>query len=123
MDTLIVQRKRTQELLLAFVPAVYFMLLGMFNIGMDLWHNTFRGLPSLGNLIFFIPIIFRRRRIYLVCGICFSLLFLYFLFASLFVVPGNTRITPLEAWAVEFWLLFSFACSLSLWYVGTRKFR
>ena len=103
----------------ARIPAIYFLLLGMFDIGMDLWAETFTWSFVLFNAVFFLPLIFPKRKLYLVFGICSSVFWSYLLIGGgLFVMPGNPRISTLQAIGVSFFLLFSLLCSLSLVYAG-----
>jgi len=105
------------------VPAIYFLLLGIFDIGMDAWYNSLSWFFVLCNLAFFIPIIFRNRRVYLICGICFSALWTYLFFASLILIPKGNGLSALQIVGVELFLLFSLACSVSMLYAGSKKFR
>jgi len=123
MDIILLKRNQSLEWYLTFVPAIYFMLLGLFLIGFDLWYESLNWFQTSFYVAFLIPMIFRRKRLYLICGICFSVLWFYLIIGGLMMMPGNTHITTLQAWGVAAWLVFSFLCSVSLWYVGVRGIR
>jgi hypothetical protein len=108
----------------ALVPAIYFASLGLFDIGMDLYHHTIYA-QTWRNLILFIPLIFRHSKVYIVTGILLTLLWAYLLFV-LFVwflqyMQGKHFIDP----AITFgfgglFIGFSLFCSLAMLYAGRK---
>jgi hypothetical protein len=121
MDIVFPTRNRNLEWQLTFVPAAYFMLLGLTCLGFDLLHNTINWFQTSFYATFLLPMIFRRRRLYQIFGIFFSVLWLYLIIAGLMLMPGNAYLTTLQTWGVAAWLLFSFLCSVSLWYIGVHR--
>lgn len=102
---------------LALGASVYFALLGLFDIGMDIYHNSLSPLILLFNLFFFVPIIFRNKTIHLLFGVLFSLLWIYLIFGALSIAV-LTKQTGLKEISIGLFLLFSLGCSLLLIYRG-----
>lgn len=115
---------RKMYILLTLVPAVYFLLLGLFDKGMDAWHGTLSWYHVLFNLVFIVPVIFRRATVHLFLGILFTLLWGYLLVTgSMILSPGNNP-EHLAQWKVvgmTIFLIFSFLCSVCLMMGGVLR--
>ena len=120
MSTLSLRKLRVPLKYLAFVPAIYFMLLGLYDIG-DAWlDGEVTWSHVLFNAVLLVPIVFRKRSVYLICGVCFSMLSLYGAVGGMIEIPRTPGITRLEIAMAFLFLNFSLLCSLSLWYVGVQ---
>ncbi|MCB0695902.1 MAG: hypothetical protein KDC07_00975 [Chitinophagaceae bacterium] len=110
--------KRLQ--LLTLIPSICFALTGAFDIGMDAWHGTLSWSHTLFNLAFFIPLVFRNRYVYLICGSLFTILWGYMLFAGIFLAATGrvSKVSALEMTGVSLFLAFSFVCAVAMLYAG-----
>lgn len=108
---------RTQYILFTLIPCSYFMLLGIFDIGMDALHGTLCWLQVLFNIVFVIPILFRRGEVHLLLGIIFTLLWGYFLLAGTVLYATADKPPYPNSWqtfGAGMFLFFSFICSICL---------
>ncbi len=106
----------------ALFPAIYFMLLGIFDIGMDLWHST-TSIQTWLNMILFIPIVFRNRILDTIFGVILSLLFTYLLLALIVwflqYARGAHFKYPFETFVFgPLFVGFSLFCSITFVYKG-----
>lgn len=104
----------------ALFPAIYFMLLGLFDISMDLWHHTITAQIWL-NLILFIPIVFRNKTVSTIVGLLLSLLFAYFLLAEFLwfiaYLRGRHFENPFDTFVIgPLFIGFSLFCAAALVY-------
>lgn len=104
---------------LTLIACLYFMLLGMFDIGMDIWHGTLTWFQTTFNLAFFIPILFRKQPVHLFMGVVFFLLWSYLLVGGMVTLSlFDESIEVSKQYAFAAFLLFSFCCSLILIWSG-----
>lgn len=102
----------------ALIAAIYFALLGLFDIGMDIWHGTLSWFFLVFNLAFFIPLLFRRQPVYLFTGIVFTMLFGYLLLAGAALAFNGPGMMTIQRYGVAAMLFFSFACAITLIIAG-----
>ena len=110
--------------LLTYIPAIYFALLGAFDIGMDIWHGTLTPFQTFFNIAFFIPLIFRNRHVFAVLGILFTGLWAYLLMGGLYLLSAGKadHIGTLEKAGVSLFLIFSLLCSVAMMYIGAQQY-
>lgn len=115
---------RSMYILLTIIPSVYFLLLGIFDVGMDAWYGTLSWYRLLFNIPFFIPILFRKAAVHLFTGILFTLLCGYLLVACGMILSSGTNPAHLVQWqevGVAIFLVFSFICSVCLMMGGVLR--
>jgi hypothetical protein len=121
MNTFSVQKLQVPHKYLVLVPAIYFSLLGIYDIGSDWVDGKLTWSHTLLNAVFFLPLVLKKKLVYIVCGFCFSLLWLYLLIGSLIEIPETPGITQLEIAAGFLFIGCSLLCSLLLWYTGVQR--
>lgn len=94
------------------------MLLGLFDIGMDVWHGTLSWFQTTFNLVFFIPILFRKQSVHLFIGSIFTVLWAYLLFAGTMIMSENPNLPTYERYGATLFLSISFVCSIMLIWSG-----
>ena len=109
----------TGQALLA-IPIVYFTSLGVYDIGAAILEGKLTWYHTLFNTAFFLPVILRRRKMYLICGVCFTALWSYLFVGGMAILLSDTRERMEQGWIMAP-VFFSLLCSISLWYVGSRK--
>lgn len=115
---------RRMYILLTLTPSVYFLLLGLYDIGMDAWHGTLSWYHVLVNLVYIIPVVFRQSRVHLFLGILFTLLWGYLSVAGGMILSSGNYPGHLSAWGVAgmaSFLLFSFICSVAMMMGGVLR--
>lgn len=106
------------------VPAIFFALGGVIDIGADLWHHKLTTGGFLFNFMLLVPLLVNHRLVHLCCGMLFGALSLY-LFFALFVYLNRYLNGSHFSHAFEMFTIgpllasLSLICSLSLIYVGT----
>ncbi len=111
-------------ILLTLIPLVYFLLLGMFDIAMDAWQGTLSLLQVLFNLVFFLPMLFRKAVVHLWLGLIFTLLWGYLLVAGGMILSSGSNPAHLAQWqevGIAIFLVFSFLCSVCLMMGGVLR--
>lgn len=115
---------RKMYILLTIIPSVYFLLLGIFDVGMDAWYGTLSWYRLLFNMPFFIPILFRKAAVHLFTGILFTLLWGYLAVAGGMILSSGSNPAHLAQWqqmGVAIFLVFSFLCSVCLMMGGVLR--
>lgn len=115
---------RSMYILLTITPSVYFLLLGLYDIGMDVWHGTPGWYHVLVNLVFIIPVVFRGARVHLFLGILFTLLWGYLAVAGGMILSSGNYPEHVSGWGVAgmaSFLLFSFICSVAMMMGGVLR--
>lgn len=105
--------------ILCLIPSVYFALLGVFDIVMDVWDGKIHWQFIAFNFIFFLPLIIRHRILYMTLGTIGILAFGYVILV-LFVwlngyMAGKPLKDPIGTFAIGFpfsIISFLMACSL-----------
>ena len=110
------------------IPAAYFALLGIFDIGMDLWHHTLRWEQLGFNLLLMVPLLIRRKPIWTIFGWVGTIFWAY-LFIVVFVwftdyLIGKPFRYPAETFGIGLpFTAISLTCSIALIYLGRDKHR
>lgn len=115
---------RKMYILLTLVPSVYFLLLGVFDIGMDAFYGTLDWYRLLSNVPFFLPLLFRKAGAHLFMGILLTMLWGYLLVVGGVMLSSGSnpaQLKQLEIVGAAIFLLFSFACSVSLMMGGVLR--
>lgn len=115
---------RKMYILLTLLPSVYFILLGIFDVGMDAWYGTLSWYHILYNIPFFLPVLFRKAGAHLFLGILFTMLWGYLLVFGGMRLSSGYNPAQLTEWQVAgaaIFLLFSFACSVCLMMGGVVR--
>ncbi len=103
------------------IPAIYFGLIGIYDIGIDIWHHKLILFNLFIDVVLIIPLLINHRITHLVCGILFGILSLYGMFACfIFFVQylqGKHFLYLFETLFVgPVFTSFSLLCALSLIY-------
>ncbi len=106
------------------IPAIYFAGFGLVLFIGSFTNAGFRWDATIVASCLLIPLLFRHRIVHMVTGLLASVIWGYFVLASVFIwIIGYEEGIYMRTWGfalatvVAFW---SFACSLALLYVGTR---
>ena len=108
---------------LRWIPAIYFMLLGIFFIVMEISHNGFSFSWFAMYTLLFLPVIIPLRFVWTIFGLVLSFVF------GLFLVNGFIWFTqylngtyfkyPFDTFVVGFpFIIWTLLCAISICYVG-----
>ncbi|HYD20427.1 MAG TPA: hypothetical protein VEB40_03045 [Flavipsychrobacter sp.] len=107
---------------LIYIPSAYFALLGAYDIISDILNGGIKTENLLFNLIFFLPLVFRRWYILLSCGVVFGVFWIWqFTVGSFLLMDAGTSYGNVwRSLALWLFLLASMLCSFMLYHAGSR---
>ena len=111
---------------LRLIPALYFMLLGAFFIGMDLLHNKLSGRFLCAYAILFLPILIPIKHVWTIFGLIISLILGLILLQGLSwyiqYMNGVYMKYPFDTFVIGFpFITLTLLCALSIFYIGLKS--
>lgn len=103
---------------LLLVSLVYFLLVGLYTIGTDLYHGKLTWGTFWFNLLFIIPFFIRKKVVHLAFGILFLIIWGYCLFGGILLSIMHPEQLGADEAGSGILILVALLCSIVLWRRG-----